>query len=93
MPRGNGPFKVLEKVNNNAYKLELLADIGVSPTFNIGDLTSYLRDEDDGDDLRQITIKKGRMTQISCLLQSKRALKSFLVLKSFVTRDLIHALI
>ena len=27
MPRGDGPFKVPEKVNNNAYKLELLNDM------------------------------------------------------------------
>jgi len=47
-----GPFKVLEKVNNNANKLELPADMGVSPTLNIGDLTPYLKDEDDGDNLR-----------------------------------------
>ena len=55
MPRGDGPFKVLEKVNRNAYKLDLLGDMGVSPTFNIGDLTHYLQDDKDGDrdDLRE----------------------------------------
>lgn len=37
MPRADGPFKVLEKINDNAYKLELPADFGVSPTFNIAD--------------------------------------------------------
>jgi len=54
MPRGDGPFRVLEKVNDNAYKLELLGDMGVSPTFNVGDLTPYLKDSNDGDgdDLR-----------------------------------------
>ena len=35
MPRGNGPFKVLEKVNDDAYKLELWGDMGVSPTLNV----------------------------------------------------------
>jgi len=39
MPRGDGPFKVLETVNDNAYKLELPKDMGVSPTFNVGDRT------------------------------------------------------
>ena len=26
--------------------------MGVSPTFNVGDLTPYFRDEEEGDDLR-----------------------------------------
>jgi hypothetical protein len=38
MPRAVGPFKVLEKINDNAYKLELPPEFGVSPTFNISDL-------------------------------------------------------
>ena len=45
MPRADGPFKVLEKINDNAYKLELHADFGVSPTFNIADLKPYLGEE------------------------------------------------
>jgi len=39
MPGGDCPFKVLEKVNDSAYKLELSGDIGMSLTFNSGDLT------------------------------------------------------
>ena len=35
MPRADGPFKVLEKINDNAYKLELPADFGVSPTLTL----------------------------------------------------------
>ena len=35
MPRAGGPFKVLEKINDNAYRLELPADFGVSPTFTL----------------------------------------------------------
>ena len=50
MPRGDGPFRVLESVNDNAYKLELPGDMGMSPTFNVGDLTPYLEDDDDDDD-------------------------------------------
>ncbi|WVZ83582.1 hypothetical protein U9M48_030714 [Paspalum notatum var. saurae] len=38
---------VLEKINDNAYKLELHADFGVSPTFNIADLKPYLGEEDE----------------------------------------------
>ena len=47
MPCADGPFKVLEKINDNAYKLELPADFGVSPTFNIADLKPYLGEEDE----------------------------------------------
>jgi hypothetical protein len=38
MPRVDVLFKVLEKINVNAYKLNFLAYFGVSPTFNIADL-------------------------------------------------------
>jgi precorrin-4 methylase len=33
-----GPFKILAKINDNAYKLELPPEFGVSPSFNILDL-------------------------------------------------------
>jgi hypothetical protein len=38
MSRVDGPFMILEKINDNAYKLELPPEFGVSPTFNISDL-------------------------------------------------------
>jgi hypothetical protein len=48
MPRAAGPFKVLEKINDNAYKLELPAELGpVSPTFNIADLKPYFGEEEE----------------------------------------------
>jgi hypothetical protein len=47
MPRADGPFKVLQRINENAYKLDLPADFGVSPTFNIADLKPYLGEEDE----------------------------------------------
>jgi hypothetical protein len=47
MPRADGPFKVLKKINENAYKLHLPVDFGVSPTFNIADLKPYLGEEDE----------------------------------------------
>lgn len=40
-PRGDGPFKVKKKVSDNAYVLELSKEYGVSPVFNVGDLTPY----------------------------------------------------
>ena len=46
-PRADGPFKVLEKINDNACKLELPADFGDSPIFNIADLKPYLGAENE----------------------------------------------
>jgi hypothetical protein len=37
----------MEKINDNAYKLELPPEFGVSPTFDISDLRSYLGEEDE----------------------------------------------
>ncbi|WVZ81146.1 hypothetical protein U9M48_028561 [Paspalum notatum var. saurae] len=47
MPRADGPFKIIEKINDNAYKLELPPEFGVSPIFNIADLKLYLGEEDE----------------------------------------------
>ena len=38
---------MLEKINDNAYKVELPTDFGVSPTFNIADLKPYLGEDDE----------------------------------------------
>lgn len=40
-PRADGPFKVLQKIGDNAYKIDLPNTYGVSNTFNIGDLKLY----------------------------------------------------
>jgi hypothetical protein len=47
MPRVDDQFKVFKKINENAYKFDLPADFGVSPTFNIADLKPYLGEEDE----------------------------------------------
>jgi hypothetical protein len=47
MPCAAAPFKVLEKINDNAYKLELPPEFGVSSTFNISDFKPYLGEEDE----------------------------------------------
>ena len=40
-PRGDGPFQVLKKINNNAYKLDYLRYI-VHDTFNVIDFTLFV---------------------------------------------------
>jgi hypothetical protein len=47
MSRAAGPFKILAKINDNAYKLELPRVFGVSPSFNISDLRPYMGEEDE----------------------------------------------
>ncbi|GJX93482.1 hypothetical protein Tco_0348068, partial [Tanacetum coccineum] len=46
-PRGDGPFCVLKKINDNAYKIELPGHYNVSATFNVADLSPYKGDSDD----------------------------------------------
>jgi len=38
------PFEVIEKVGSNAYKLQFLGNRVVSATFNIRDLSPYVKD-------------------------------------------------
>ncbi|XP_051133023.1 uncharacterized protein LOC127252761, partial [Andrographis paniculata] len=40
-PRGDGPFRVLERINDNAYKLELPGEYQVHATFNVYDLSLF----------------------------------------------------
>jgi hypothetical protein len=42
-----GPFKVLTKINDNAYILDLPAEFGVSTSFNVADLKPYMGEDDE----------------------------------------------
>ncbi|KAL4281592.1 hypothetical protein GQ457_03G017220 [Hibiscus cannabinus] len=55
LPRGDGPFQVVERINKNAYKLDLLGEHNVSATFNVSDLTPF----DDPSDLRTNPFQEG----------------------------------
>jgi hypothetical protein len=60
-PRGDGPFHVLERINDSAYKIDLSGEYGVSATFNVADLMLFDTDfdsrsnpfEERGDDVDQ----------------------------------------
>jgi hypothetical protein len=86
MPRADGPFKVLKKINENAYKLNLPTDFGVSPTFTIANLKPYLGEEDelesrmtlmqegeDDEDLNTSDTSTPRHNQISSPITQARA--------------------
>jgi hypothetical protein len=64
-PQGDGPFQILEMINDNAYKVDLPGEFGVSATFNVSDLTLFNVGDDSmsnpfeeiGDDADQPNIK------------------------------------
>jgi len=39
--RGNGPFIMLEVINDNAYKIDMPGEYNVSSTFNVFDLSLF----------------------------------------------------
>ncbi|GAV81832.1 hypothetical protein CFOL_v3_25285 [Cephalotus follicularis] len=43
--RADGPFEVLDRVGDNAYKIKLPGDCGDLATFNIGDSSPFVEDE------------------------------------------------
>ena len=59
LPRSDGPFEVLERINPNAYKVDLPGDYGVSATFNVADLSPYYDEEDALPSLRSNSSQPG----------------------------------
>jgi len=41
MPRGDGPFQVIKRINDNAYELDMPDTYLGSHSFNISDLTHF----------------------------------------------------
>ena len=42
LPCGDGPFQVLERINYNAYKLDLPGEYNVRTTFNMANLSPLM---------------------------------------------------
>ena len=47
MPRIDGPFEIIRKLSNNAYKLDVQGKYDVSNSFNVTDLVPFIADEPD----------------------------------------------
>ncbi|KAF8092698.1 hypothetical protein N665_0403s0006 [Sinapis alba] len=45
MPRKDGPFQVLKRINNNANQIDLQGKYTVSSTFNVSDLSHFVSDD------------------------------------------------
>jgi len=57
-PRADGPFQVLERINDNAYKNDIPGEYGVSSSFNVADLTLFVAG-DDSEHLRANAFQEG----------------------------------
>ncbi|PON75545.1 hypothetical protein PanWU01x14_041700 [Parasponia andersonii] len=64
LPRGDGPFQVFKRINNNAYRLDLPGEYYVSTTFNVTDLSPFVAGDDD---LRANPSQEGGMMRTSRL--------------------------
>ena len=40
-PGWDGPFQVIARINDNAYKLDLPSEYNISATFNVSDLSPF----------------------------------------------------
>jgi len=60
MPRGDGPFPVIERLNDNAYKVALPPEYQVHNTFNVCNLSPFPTvGDDDPSNLRTNSFQEG----------------------------------
>ena len=62
MAKGDGPLKIVQNVGDNAYKIEVLGDVNIFVTLNVGDLMRYIENEDEKiKDLRVYPLQEGKV--------------------------------
>ena len=86
MPTADGPFEILKRVNDHAYKVYLPGKFGVSTTFNVANLSPHLEDdhlsnlrsnssqqgEDDGDGPWNLTMSPKAVQEVQGIAQKSR---------------------
>ena len=101
--REDGPFQVLEKINDNAYRIDLPGEYSVSATFNVSDLSPFEfdagsdsrtnlleegeNDTSQGGDTQGVVFPSGPITR-SKARQLKSKMNAFV--QDFVATNLIH---
>ena len=83
MAKKIGPFKILQKCGNNAYKIELPPDVGLSPIFNVSDLFAFKEPTDIVDagtgleeQVTDVALPKKHKPQIECILDKRVSMKT-----------------
>ena len=66
MARGDYFYKIVQRMRDNTYQIEFSGDMNISITFNVGHLTPYIKDEDEGiEDLRKMLFKREGLCRTS----------------------------
>ena len=61
-PRGDGPYKVLKRINDNAYVIDIPhSKYVVSNSFNVSDLSPYYGEDDEMEESRTTLSQGGEM--------------------------------
>jgi hypothetical protein len=93
MPRGDEPFQILERINDNAYKVDIPGEYDVNSTFNVYDFSLFDVDdyswmnhfEEKVDYIIKTTLKDPLQVQIGPITRSRvKKLKDALI------NELIH---
>jgi len=74
-PRRDRHFQVLERINDNAYKIDIPGEYGVSSSFNVVDLTPFVVG-DDSEDLKTNVFQEGGNDENSKTAQIQESMTS-----------------